>query len=335
MTKQAHTGLARFDCLFMSLHGDDCYFFFYSKCTKGDRCPFRHSKSALGTEIVCQAWLEGRCRKAGCGYRHMKNGKTRSTTPCYWENQPGGCLKQHCVFMHLKPRDKSLSAADYSPPPQQAKAAKPCKKRTYDDGRVWINPKLSVSVNVEDDDENANPLREENNNLKKRAKNNCIEEANSEHGELEFDDLIVNNMDNDVKCGVSFQSNMKMKFGKESDSNSERQSLDDFTEEEKQNEEFQSDPAADDHQLNGSQNCLHRQQERVAQLNNKSCIPEKKNEENVQISTDINNDNSKNVQKTNSKLGRAEYEARLLEVLGEDLAKTLAEEGIEFDLNDP
>ncbi|KRX98926.1 Small G protein signaling modulator 3 [Trichinella pseudospiralis] len=301
----------------------------------GDRCPFRHSKSALGTEIVCQAWLEGRCRKAGCGYRHMKNGKTRSTTPCYWENQPGGCLKQHCVFMHLKPRDKSLSAADYSPPPQQTKASKPCKKRTYDDGRVWINPKLSVSVSVEDDDENANPLKEENNNMKKKAKNNCIEEPNSEHGELELDDLIVNNMDNDVKCGVSFQSNAETKFGKESDSNSERQSLDDIAEEEKHNEEFQADPAADDRQPNGSQNCLHRQQAGVAQLNNKSCITEKKNEENVQISTDNNNDNGKDVQKTNSKLGRAEYEARLLEVLGEDLAKTLAEEGIEFDLNDP
>ncbi|KRZ92591.1 Small G protein signaling modulator 3, partial [Trichinella sp. T8] len=315
----------------------------FSSTPNVPRCPFRHSKSALGTEIVCQAWLQGRCRKAGCGYRHMKNGKTRSTMPCYWENQPGGCLKQHCVFMHLKPRDKSLSAADYSPPPQKAKASKPCKKRTYDDGRVWINPKLSVSVNVEDDDENANPLRGENNNMKKKAKTNdtCIE-ADSQHGELELDDLIVNDMvdDNDVKCGVSFQSNAKTKFGKESDSNSERQSLDDYfrEEEEKQNEEFPSDPEADNRQPNGSENCLHRQQERVEELNNnnnnnKSCISEKKNEENMKISTDIDNDNKG--QKTNSKLGRAEYEARLLEVLGEDLAKTLAEEGIEFDLNDP
>ena len=30
--------------------------------------------------------------------------KRRSEIPCYWENQPGGCQKAHCAFLHLKER---------------------------------------------------------------------------------------------------------------------------------------------------------------------------------------------------------------------------------------
>ena len=29
--------------------------------------------------------------------------RQRSSIPCYWENQPSGCLKMHCPFRHLKP----------------------------------------------------------------------------------------------------------------------------------------------------------------------------------------------------------------------------------------
>ncbi|XP_058857692.1 uncharacterized protein LOC131701786 [Acipenser ruthenus] len=39
----------------------------------------------------------------------MYTGKTdkrrqRGLVPCYWEKQPGGCLKVHCAFHHSKPR---------------------------------------------------------------------------------------------------------------------------------------------------------------------------------------------------------------------------------------
>lgn len=30
--------------------------------------------------------------------------RQRSSIPCYWENQPSGCLKMHCPFKHYKPR---------------------------------------------------------------------------------------------------------------------------------------------------------------------------------------------------------------------------------------
>lgn len=83
---------------------DDCYFYFYSSCTKGGDCPFRHCQAALGTETVCSLWREGRCFRDNCKFRHMESRINRGHIQCYWEDQPSGCLKPHCVFMHRKPR---------------------------------------------------------------------------------------------------------------------------------------------------------------------------------------------------------------------------------------
>uniref|UniRef100_A0A8D0G0S8 C3H1-type domain-containing protein n=1 Tax=Sphenodon punctatus TaxID=8508 RepID=A0A8D0G0S8_SPHPU len=88
----------------MSNQGDDCYFYFYSTCTKGDSCPFRHCEAALGNETVCTLWQEGRCFRGICRFRHMEIDKKRSEIPCYWENQPMGCQKLNCAFHHAKGR---------------------------------------------------------------------------------------------------------------------------------------------------------------------------------------------------------------------------------------
>ncbi|XP_025045468.1 zinc finger CCCH domain-containing protein 11A isoform X3 [Pelodiscus sinensis] len=88
----------------MSKQGDDCYFYFYSTCTKGDACPFRHCEAALGNETVCTLWQEGRCFRSICRFRHMEIDKKRSEIPCYWENQPVGCQKLNCAFHHNKGR---------------------------------------------------------------------------------------------------------------------------------------------------------------------------------------------------------------------------------------
>ncbi|KAM9184642.1 zinc finger CCCH domain-containing protein 11A isoform 2-T6 [Mergus octosetaceus] len=88
----------------MSKQGDDCYFYFYSTCTKGDNCAFRHCEAALGSETVCTLWQEGRCFRNVCRFRHMEIDKKRSEIPCYWENQPGGCQKANCAFHHNKGR---------------------------------------------------------------------------------------------------------------------------------------------------------------------------------------------------------------------------------------
>ena len=38
------------------LPGQDCYFYYYSTCTKADDCPFRHEPLALSNETVCIYW---------------------------------------------------------------------------------------------------------------------------------------------------------------------------------------------------------------------------------------------------------------------------------------
>ncbi|XP_008408541.1 zinc finger CCCH domain-containing protein 11A [Poecilia reticulata] len=123
----------------MTNHGDDCYFFYYSTCTKGDSCPFRHCEAAMGNETVCNLWQEGRCFRTVCKFRHMEITKNRKEIPCYWENQPAGCQKPHCAFFHERPRyiegvfvppDKVLSKSEEPPheepaPPPPAAAAPP------------------------------------------------------------------------------------------------------------------------------------------------------------------------------------------------------------------
>ncbi|XP_028620438.1 zinc finger CCCH domain-containing protein 11A isoform X4 [Grammomys surdaster] len=88
----------------MPNQGEDCYFYFYSTCTKGDSCPFRHCEAALGNETVCTLWQEGRCFRQVCRFRHMEIDKKRSEIPCYWENQPVGCQKLNCAFHHTRSR---------------------------------------------------------------------------------------------------------------------------------------------------------------------------------------------------------------------------------------
>ncbi|XP_062921384.1 zinc finger CCCH domain-containing protein 11A isoform X1 [Mobula hypostoma] len=88
----------------MTQQGDDCYFYFYSTCAKGDSCLFRHCEAALGSETICTLWQEGRCFRQVCKFRHMEIDKRRSEIPCYWEKQPTGCTKLNCAFHHSKPR---------------------------------------------------------------------------------------------------------------------------------------------------------------------------------------------------------------------------------------
>lgn len=82
----------------------DCYFFYYSTCKKGSACEYRHEVAALGHEETCKMWAEGKCYNRTCTMRHMKIEKPRSATPCFWEDQPGGCRKPHCVFQHKVPK---------------------------------------------------------------------------------------------------------------------------------------------------------------------------------------------------------------------------------------
>lgn len=84
-------------------HLQDCYYFFLSSCNRKP-CQFRHCEQALGSEVVCELWRVGRCSDLNCTFRHMVSNKDRSGTPCWFETQPQGCRKPHCVFQHSKPR---------------------------------------------------------------------------------------------------------------------------------------------------------------------------------------------------------------------------------------
>lgn len=98
----------------------DCYFFYYSTCKKGTNCEYRHEPAALGHEETCKLWQEGKCYNRTCTMRHMKIEKPRSATPCFWEDQPGGCRKPHCVFQHKAPKPQQQQ-----PQQQQAPASHP------------------------------------------------------------------------------------------------------------------------------------------------------------------------------------------------------------------
>ncbi|XP_034836667.1 zinc finger CCCH domain-containing protein 11C-like [Maniola hyperantus] len=96
---------------------NDCYFYYYSTCTKGDSCIFRHEPSALGCETMCAAWQQGKCMDKCCKLRHMELRKNRKQIACYWETQPGGCRKKHCPFMHKNPDARTDGIAPSQPTP--------------------------------------------------------------------------------------------------------------------------------------------------------------------------------------------------------------------------
>ncbi|KAL4713510.1 hypothetical protein ACJJTC_010495 [Scirpophaga incertulas] len=84
---------------------------------EGDNCVFRHEPSALGCETMCAAWQQGKCMDKNCKLRHMELRKNRKQIPCYWENQPGGCRKKHCPFMHKNPDARTDGIAPSQPAP--------------------------------------------------------------------------------------------------------------------------------------------------------------------------------------------------------------------------
>ncbi|XP_046656732.1 zinc finger CCCH domain-containing protein 11A-like [Daphnia pulicaria] len=135
-----------------SSKNDDCYFFYYSSCTKSDRCPFRHEAAALGNETVCSYWQQGMCSKLHCPFRHMELKKNRSQIPCYWESQPVGCQKSHCPFFHKSSRE----LGDTSPNKDET-VNKNAKSEQEDSENGTSTPPLVqsmvVSINEESDTE--------------------------------------------------------------------------------------------------------------------------------------------------------------------------------------
>ncbi|XP_036302904.1 zinc finger CCCH domain-containing protein 11A-like [Pipistrellus kuhlii] len=142
----------------MSNPGEDCYFFFYSTCTRGGSCPFRHCEAALGNETVCTLWREGRCFRQVCRFRHTEIDKKRSEIPCYWENQPVGCQKLNCAFHHSRgryveglflPPSKTVLPAVPESPEEEAKASRLTAQRNKLSVRSNPSPLLRSEMKVE------------------------------------------------------------------------------------------------------------------------------------------------------------------------------------------
>ena len=105
----------------MSAYGNDCHFFYNTKCTKGENCVYRHCEAAKDCMVTCTFWRQGICSKPNCPYRHADLAaesvqRNRQGIPCYWENQPVGCHRPGCQYQHSKPR---LPGVPTVPPPLQ------------------------------------------------------------------------------------------------------------------------------------------------------------------------------------------------------------------------
>lgn len=141
----------------MSKQGQDCYFFFYSSCAKGDSCAFRHCEAAIGNETVCTLWQEGRCFRQVCKFRHMEIDKKRSEIPCFWENQLSGCQKANCAFHHTKGRfvdgiffPPSQTAASWpEPTDDEVKAMQPSLQQDKLPGLPNTSPQLRGVIKVD------------------------------------------------------------------------------------------------------------------------------------------------------------------------------------------
>ncbi|XP_062863230.1 zinc finger CCCH domain-containing protein 11A-like isoform X2 [Trichomycterus rosablanca] len=99
---------------------EDCYFFYNAVCNKGDRCPFRHRKAAVGSRTVCSLWRENRCFRKACKFRHTELNDDRKDTYCHFETRPNGFLRVDCRFYHVMPRaiDGLHLPADKGPVPK-------------------------------------------------------------------------------------------------------------------------------------------------------------------------------------------------------------------------
>ncbi|XP_060531397.1 zinc finger CCCH domain-containing protein 11A-like isoform X2 [Cylas formicarius] len=154
---------------------NDCYFYYYSTCSKGDSCNFRHEPSALGCETVCSFWKEGKCLNVHCNFRHMELRKNRKAIPCYWETKPGGCLKPHCPFMH-----QNAASPD-------AQAGKPDSGLAEDrsQGGAYKNVPTVDSLVVNFEEESDNEYGTATSPPKLSVKNRISDEKTSEEIQLE------------------------------------------------------------------------------------------------------------------------------------------------------
>ncbi|PIA17315.1 hypothetical protein COEREDRAFT_86310 [Coemansia reversa NRRL 1564] len=94
----------------------DCHFYLTGACRNGEKCPFRHSESALHTEEVCADFAQtGQCSAVDCGKRHLEAPKRMTKppneVPCRNEEGEGICTRADCIFKHTKTRGEGTKTS--------------------------------------------------------------------------------------------------------------------------------------------------------------------------------------------------------------------------------
>lgn len=84
---------------------EDCYYFLYSNCKRGDTCIYRHCLEAKASTKLCPEWDNTKKCELNCPLRHSYYHlqKKRSSDMCYFEETPQGCTKQFCEYRHKDP----------------------------------------------------------------------------------------------------------------------------------------------------------------------------------------------------------------------------------------
>ncbi|KAL6122172.1 leucyl-tRNA synthetase [Nucleospora cyclopteri] len=82
---------------------EDCYYFLYSTCKRGESCLYRHNLLCKQCNVLCEEWKNTKECREDCPLRHsfyhLK--KNRSNEYCHWESK-GGCKKEFCEFKHME-----------------------------------------------------------------------------------------------------------------------------------------------------------------------------------------------------------------------------------------
>jgi len=91
--------------------GEICKFFLKGSCTKGNMCPFKHTKGDRA--VVCKHWLRGLCKKGdACEFLHEYD--LSKMPECYFYSKFGECSNPECLYLHINPEDKVKECAWYA-----------------------------------------------------------------------------------------------------------------------------------------------------------------------------------------------------------------------------
>lgn len=91
--------------------GEICKYFLKGTCTKGNNCPFKHSKSDRA--VVCKHWLRGLCKKGdSCEFLHEFD--LKKMPECYFFSKFGECSNPECIYLHINPEEKMKECPWYA-----------------------------------------------------------------------------------------------------------------------------------------------------------------------------------------------------------------------------